>query len=164
MASNGLETVDLHPKSYASTADGSAASVMTAQSHTRATVLIATNTCEEALLWQASISSLLTPAVGVNHISSMSGYWQCLPTSLCPCPSPSCPFCRRPWSKDEVILVPSCWWLVPHMEGPFKILPSSIQWTCPSQWNWKCWRRAYRLDNWTWVTTMALVYFFLTTY
>lgn len=41
--------MDLYPKSYASAADGSTATVMTAQAHTGVTVLIATNACKDAM-------------------------------------------------------------------------------------------------------------------
>lgn len=75
------------------------------------TVTIATNACEDAhfamlpccflffehtsLQRQASVSSLLAPAFGVNCVSSLSDRWQRLSTSRCPCPPPSCHFCRR---------------------------------------------------------------------
>lgn len=38
-----------------------------------------------------------------------------------------------------------------------RILPCGIQCICPSPWSRHCWRRMYKLGNWAWVRTLALV-------
>lgn len=68
--------------------------------------------------WQAFISSLFTPDLSVNHVSSMSDCWQCLPTFWCPLLP--CPFCRCPWSNDVAAIALSCQCPVPCTEGPLE--------------------------------------------
>lgn len=61
-----------------------------------------------------------TPAESfrINHVSSLSDRWWCLPSSRSPCPSPSCHLCRRSWSADAIALVTACRWPVCHTDGP----------------------------------------------
>lgn len=78
--------------------------------------------------WQASVSSLLAPAYGVNRVFNISDRWWSLPTSRRP--SLSCPFCRCPWSEDKVSLVPVA-------SSPYRrifgILTSGTQCTYPNE-------------------------------
>lgn len=70
---------------------------------------------------QVSASFFLTPAFDIIPVSIMSDCWQRLPNSWYEiCPLFWCHFCRHPWSKDEVALMPSCRWSVPCKEGPLK--------------------------------------------
>lgn len=143
------EILNLCPKSCASAADGAAASVMAVQTHGGKTFSIATSTCDDALLWYCLVvffplrslhtsskpSFLLSSALGVNPVSNMSDRWWHL--STCQCLSPSCPFCRYPWSQDEVSL----------MQSPIQ----------KELWNPPIWYMVYMSKSVELVKTMVLV-------
>lgn len=92
--------------------------------------------------WQASVSYLLSPALGVNRVLNISERWRSLSTSRCP--SLSRPFCRCPWSEDKVVLVPVA--SSPYRRI-FRILTCGTQCTYPNQRSLYFWRRACRLVN-----------------
>lgn len=78
--------------------------------------------------WQASVYSLLASALDVNRVLNISERWRSLPTSRCP--SLPYPFCRCPWSEDEVVLVPvTC---SPYRRI-FRILTCGTQYTYSNQ-------------------------------
>lgn len=61
---------------------------------------------------QVSVYPLFAP----TRISSVSERQWPLPTPRCLSPSHSCPYCRGPWSEDELALLSSYRWPVPRIE------------------------------------------------
>lgn len=125
------ETLDLCPKRYASAADGGVVSIMDVEAHTGLTVSTATNACEDALPTMSPCCFLsieyassrrqayvffLQPS-DVIRGSSVSDHWWFLTSR---CPSLSCPFCRRPWSEDEIALMTFRRWPVPRTVTPLQ--------------------------------------------
>lgn len=77
------ETMGLCPKSYASATDYCAAYVLAVQAHTRVTVFIATNACEDTLLrCHCAVSFLQSCFTLVESLHFFS-----------PCSSPWCKSC-----------------------------------------------------------------------